>query len=72
MRTPLCIAVLASLVAWPLQAPAVEEAPAGVSVGDKAPVFEALDDAGNPWRSSEHVGRRALVVFFFPAALTGG
>jgi peroxiredoxin Q/BCP len=40
--------------------------------GDKAPVFTATDDQGQEWKSSDHVGKKILVVYFFPAALTGG
>ena len=40
--------------------------------GATAPVFEVTDDTGARWRSSDHVGKRAVFFFFFPAALTGG
>jgi peroxiredoxin Q/BCP len=43
-----------------------------IDVGDKAPSFEATDDQGNPWKSSDHVGKGVLVVYFYPADLTGG
>lgn len=41
-------------------------------VGDPAPTFESTDDQGKPWKSSEHVGKHVLVVYFYPADLTGG
>lgn len=41
------------------------------TVGDPAPEFEAMTDEGEMWRSSDHEGG-LLVVFFFPAAMTGG
>jgi thioredoxin-dependent peroxiredoxin len=41
-------------------------------VGDKAPSFEATDDHGNIWKSDDHVGKGVLVVYFYPADLTGG
>jgi peroxiredoxin Q/BCP len=44
----------------------------GPKVGDKAPAFEAQDDQGNAWKSSDHVGKKILVVYFYPADLTGG
>lgn len=44
----------------------------GVQIGDKAPQFQAKDDQGKTWKSTAHVGKNYLVVFFFPAALTGG
>lgn len=43
-----------------------------LKVGDAAPTFEAPDDAGKAWKSSDHVGKKPVVVFFFPAAFTGG
>ena len=43
-----------------------------VNVGDPAPVFESIDDQGNPWKSTDHVGKKILVVYFYPADLTGG
>jgi len=43
-----------------------------LNVGDKAPVFEALDDMGKPWKSSDHVGKKIVVVYFYPADCTGG
>jgi thioredoxin-dependent peroxiredoxin len=41
-------------------------------VGDKAPAFEAKDDQGNLWKSADHVGKKMLVVYFYPADFTGG
>ena len=43
-----------------------------VKVGDAAPTFEAKDDAGKDWKSSDHVGKKILVVYFYPASFTGG
>lgn len=43
-----------------------------LKVGDKAPTFQGTDDQGKAWRSSDHVGKKVVVLFFFPAALTGG
>jgi len=43
-----------------------------VNVGDPAPAFESTDDQGNPWKSADHVGKKILVVYFYPADLTGG
>src|SRR5688572_10625545 len=50
-----------------LQDPAVE-----LKVGDLAPKFELLDDAGKPWKSEDHVGKKIVVVYFYPASFTGG
>ena len=49
------------------QDPAVE-----LKVGDTAPKFEALDDTGKSWKSEEHVGKRPIVLYFYPASFTGG
>lgn len=43
-----------------------------VNVGDQAPVFEAKDDQGKVWKSADHIGRKIVVVYFYPADLTGG
>ncbi len=43
-----------------------------IDVGDKAPEFQGVDDQGNPWKSADHVGKGVLVVYFYPADLTGG
>lgn len=44
----------------------------GLAVGDVAPDFEALSDDGTVWRSGEKRDGRILVVYFYPAAMTGG
>lgn len=49
-----------------------DEKAAGVKVGDAAPTFQATDDQGKPWKSSDHVGKKIVVVYFYPADLTGG
>ncbi len=43
-----------------------------VKTGDPAPVFESTDDQGQRWKSTDHVGKKILVVYFYPADLTGG
>jgi peroxiredoxin Q/BCP len=45
---------------------------AELSVGDAAPVFSALDQDGNAWTLKDHLGGKPLVVYFYPAAMTGG
>ncbi len=44
----------------------------GVSVGDPAPAFSAKDDQGKEWKSADYVGKKTLVIYFYPADLTGG
>jgi peroxiredoxin Q/BCP len=43
-----------------------------LKVGDAAPKFEALDDSGKTWKSEDHVGKKAIVLYFYPASFTGG
>lgn len=43
-----------------------------LNVGDKAPVFTTYDDKGKQWKSGDIVGSKHLVVYFYPAAMTGG
>lgn len=43
-----------------------------LDVGDAAPAFEAVADDGKPWKSADLVGEKILVVYFYPAAMTGG
>ena len=43
-----------------------------VKVGDKAPAFQATDENGRTWKSSEHVGKKVIVLYFYPADFTGG
>ncbi len=43
-----------------------------LSVGDQAPTFEVSDDQGKPWKSSDHFGKQIVVVYFYPADMTGG
>lgn len=43
-----------------------------LSEGDVVPVFEGLATDGSIWRSEEHIGHKFIVVYFYPADLTGG
>ena len=44
----------------------------GLKAGDKAPVFTAKTEAGDVWNLSDHLGKKNIVIFFYPAAMTGG
>jgi len=44
----------------------------GLAVGDKAPEFAALADDGSTWDISNFFGKNYIVVYFYPAAMTGG
>lgn len=43
-----------------------------LEVGEKAPVFEAAAEDGRIWKSADHVGKKVIVVYFYPADMTGG
>lgn len=45
---------------------------AQVAVGDKAPVFTAKTDEGSTWKLADYIGKKNVVVYFYPAAMTGG
>lgn len=46
--------------------------PAQVETGQKAPLFTAVDDEGNTWNLADHIRKETIVLFFYPAAMTGG
>jgi peroxiredoxin Q/BCP len=43
-----------------------------VKVGDTAPTFESVDEDGKKFKSSDVVGKKILVLYFYPADFTGG
>jgi peroxiredoxin Q/BCP len=43
-----------------------------LEVGSAAPEFTVKDDSGADWKSSDHFGKKIVVVYFYPADLTGG
>ncbi len=43
-----------------------------LSVGDKAPLFKATADDGSTWDLKKFIGKDYVVVYFYPAAMTGG
>jgi peroxiredoxin Q/BCP len=60
--------ILASLL--PLSA---GENAAGLNVGDKAPLFNANDQSGHLWQAGKVLkSEQYLVIYFYPAAMTGG
>jgi peroxiredoxin Q/BCP len=61
----LTAACLASVATWAAD-------PVNLKEGDPAPKFEALDDTGKLWKSEDHVGKKIVVVYFYPADCTRG
>lgn len=46
---------------------------AALDVGSElTEAFAANDDTGEIWSSSEYLGKKNIVVYFYPAAMTGG
>ena len=45
---------------------------AKLEVGDSAPEFMAIDQDGHLWKTADIIGKKNLVVYFYPAAMTGG
>lgn len=43
-----------------------------LEVGSAAPEFTVKDDTGADWKSADHFGKKIVVVYFYPADLTGG
>jgi peroxiredoxin Q/BCP len=43
-----------------------------LKVGDPAPLFEGVTDTGEPFRLGDHVGKRNVVVYFYPKDDTPG
>jgi len=43
-----------------------------LEVGDRIPEFSLLDQNGNEFKMSDHVGKQALVIYFYPKDDTPG
>ena len=43
-----------------------------LKVGDKAPTFQLKDDADKTWSLSDHVGKKWVVIYFYPGDFTPG
>lgn len=65
VRAAIVVATLSVGQAWSAD-------PVDLKVGDAAPSFQAKDDTGAEWKSADHVGKKIIVVYFYPADFTGG
>ncbi len=45
---------------------------AGIEVGSTVSGVNANDDQGNLWSLEDHLGEKNVIVYFYPAAMTGG
>lgn len=43
-----------------------------LKVGDTAPDFTLPSTTGQPFKLADHIGKKTVVVAFFPMAFTGG
>ncbi len=66
--TRFCLAVLIIATLVFIDSPVSAQ----VEVGSKAPNFKALDEDGNAWKLSNYTGNKIIVLYFYPAAMTGG
>ncbi|MBT6767783.1 MAG: peroxiredoxin, partial [Opitutales bacterium] len=62
-RTSIALAIIAMISSL---------ASASLDVGNAIGSFAANDDTGNLWSLDEHIGKKNVVVYFYPAAMTGG
>ena len=51
---------------------AVVQLAGALEKGGVAPEFSAKDQDGNVWELKDHLGEKPIVVYFYPAAMTGG
>jgi peroxiredoxin Q/BCP len=58
--------------ATPAFAQGKKKAELKVKVGDTAPKFESVDENGKTFRSTDVVGKKIVVLYFYPADFTGG
>ena len=66
--SPLAILLLSLAALWALAGPAW----AAPSVGDAAPAFTLHGTDGQLYELSDHVGKREVVLAWFPKAFTPG
>lgn len=45
---------------------------AQLNIGDNVSDFKAKDAQGSDWHLKDHLGKKTLVIYFYPVAFTGG
>ena len=65
MKEAVFVVALASCLVCSLEAYAI-------GLNEPVPAFEAIDDEGNVWKSTDHIGKKMVVLYFYPADMTGG
>ena len=51
---------------------AADDQKVDLKVGDAAPIFGGTDDKSLPWKSADRVGKKYVVVYFYPGDFTPG
>ncbi len=51
---------------------AAEEKDMALNIGDRAPEFVLNNQDGELWNIKTYLGKKNIVVYFYPAAMTGG
>jgi len=70
MTCPLRIGLIALMVGCGIAA--ADDPKVDLKQGDTAPAFEAFDDQGQLWKLADHVGKKYIVVYFYPGDFTPG
>ena len=68
----ICAAGLLLSLMISLTSGAAAQSTVDLKVGDAAPSFHVKDDSGNDWISTDHIGKHVVVIYFYPADMTGG
>ncbi len=66
MAIAFAVGLSASMSAFAADAPAIPK------VGDKAPLVEGKDQAGQAWKLSDDVGKKVVLLYFYPKDDTQG
>lgn len=66
MAIAFAVGLSASMLAFAADAPAIPK------VGDKAPLVEGKDQAGQAWKLSDDVGKKVVLLYFYPKDDTQG
>ena len=65
MKNTVFVFALMSILMCGLEASAI-------GLNEPVPAFEATDDEGKVWKSTDHIGKKMVVLYFYPADMTGG
>lgn len=65
----MCIRLLAFVLLALQVSTGLSQSPsrAALKPGDPLPEFSAIDDSGQMWKSSQYVGKKILIIYFYPA-----